>query len=179
MEDWEAVLSVRAFEDYTVRKIRVPEFKEEDAVFCLDRCRENLCGKYGTNWGCPPGVDIDPQALYESSSCALLVNRTFCLDIKDEEILDATNMEMQKIVRMMVVELRSNNIDCLGFADGGCRYCGVCAYPEACRFPEMLIPSVSSLGIDMKSYLNGEGIPFTFSDTCVTLYGLIFLRKSD
>ena len=43
----------------------------------------------------------------------------------------------------------------------------------------MLIPSVSSLGIDMKSYLNGEGIPFAFSDTCVTLYGLIFLRKSD
>ena len=179
MEAWEAVLSVRAFEDYTVRKVRVPEFREDDRIVCLDRCRENLCGNYGTNWGCPPDIDIDPQVLYESSSCALLVNRTFCLDIKDEELLDATNLEMQKIIRMMVVELRSNNIDCLGFADGGCRYCGVCAYPEPCRFPEMLIPSVSSLGIDMKSYLNEQGIPFAFSDTCVTLYGLIFLRKSD
>lgn len=179
MEAWEAVLSVRAFEDYTVRKVRVPEFREDDRIVCLDRCRENLCGNYSTNWGCPPDIDIDPQALYKSSSCALLVNRTFCLDIKDEELLDATNLEMQKIIRMMVVELRSNNIDCLGFADGGCRYCGVCAYPEPCRFPEMLIPSVSSLGIDMKSYLNEQGIPFAFSDTCVTLYGLIFLRKSN
>ena len=157
MEAWEAVLSVRAFEDYTVRKVRVPEFREDDRIVCLDRCRENLCGNYGTNWGCPPDIDIDPQALYESSSCALLVNRTFCLDIKDEELLDATNLEMQKIIRMMVVELRS----------------------KPCRFPEMLSPSVSSLGIDMKSYLNEQGIPFAFSDTCVTLYGLIFLRKSD
>lgn len=179
MEAWEAVLSVRAFEDYTVRGIRVPEYNEDDRITCLGRCEENLCGNYGTNWGCPPDMDIDPEELYNSSSDVLLVSRTFCLDVKDKDVLEATGLEMQKIVRMMVVDLRSNNMDCLGFADGACRYCGVCAYPEPCRFPEMVIPSISSLGLDMKSYLNGQGIPFAFSDTCVTLYGLIFLRKAD
>ena len=121
---------------------------------------------------------MDPEELYSSSDYALLVRRTFCLDIKDRELVKATTLEMQKIVRMMVIALRSNGIECMGFADGGCQYCGVCAMPEPCRFPDMFVPSISALGLEMKTYMESIGEEFSFSDDCLTLYGLIFVKKT-
>ena len=178
MDSWKTILSGREFEDYVVKRVPVPAYNEESCIECLRLCRENLCGSYNTNWGCPPAIDIDPEELYDDSDYALLVRRTFCLDVKDREVVDATAQEMQKIVRMMVVALRSNGVECMGFADGGCRYCGVCAMPDPCRFPDMFVPSVSALGLDMKTYMEGIGETFSFSDDCLTMYGLIFVKKT-
>ena len=177
MEPWQVVLSVKTYEDYTVRQVDLPVYNEIEYGSCIGKCRE--CEERGRTWACPPNMDIDPQSLYDSCKYALLVRRTFCLDVKNDELVDATSAEMQRIVRMMVTDLRSNKVDCMGFADGGCRYCGVCACPEPCRFPDMLIRSISSLGIDMKEYLSRFGIEFSFAEKCYTLYGLIFVRKSD
>ncbi len=176
MDTWQTILSIRPFEDYTVVRCDVPEHDESSYVRCMDSCRCNKCGMYDTNWGCPPGFSEDPSGIFSEYSYALLVRRTFCLDVKDKSVVDATTVEMQRIVRMMVMELRSNNMDCRGFSDGGCKYCGTCAYPEPCRFPDMLIPSISALGIDMETYLKSIGLPFSFSDTCMTLYGLILVK---
>ena len=177
METWEAILSGREFEDYIIRRAEVPRFSAETRRQCLELCMENKCGSYNTNWGCPPAIDIDPEGLYGQSEYVLIVRRTFCLDVKDRELLEATGTEMQKIVRMMVVALRSNGIECMGFSDGGCHYCGVCAMPDPCRFPDMFVPSISALGLDLGSYLSSIGEKFSFSDECVTMYGLIFVKK--
>ncbi|MBQ8179561.1 MAG: hypothetical protein IJ026_03840 [Candidatus Methanomethylophilaceae archaeon] len=177
MEKWRAALSTKLFEDYTIRVGPVPTYDPENHVVCRSKCEENLCGCYGTNWACPPGFSMDIADLYGRTDYVLVVHRTFCLDVQDQEVVEATCHEMQKIVRIMSRELRSNGLDCMGFADGGCKYCGVCAYPEPCRFPDMMTPSVSSLGLDLKDYLGSMGEPFYFSDTCMTLYGLIFILK--
>ena len=179
MDSWETILSGREFEDYVVKRVPVPVFDGDDFIHYRQLCAENKCGMYNTNWGCPPAVDINPEELYSQTDYVLMARRTFCLDVRNREILEATSLEMQKIVRMMVVALRSNGIDCLGFADGGCRYCGVCAKPDPCRFPDMFVPSLSALGLNLKKYLGGFGEKFAFSEGCVTMYGLIFVRKSD
>lgn len=179
MEAWEAAVSDKSFEDYFIRRIDVPAYCKEDRLECLRNCEENLCGMYGTNWACPPHMDIDPQGLYEDSEYVLLVRRTFCLDVKDKEIVDATGEAMQRAIRLMVVKLRQNGMDCIGFADGGCKYCGVCACPEPCRFPDMEVPSISALGLDLGKYMGSVGEHFSFSDDCITLYGLIFIKKKD
>lgn len=179
MDEWKTILSVREFEDYSVERVPLPEYSHTSHVECLNLCQQNLCGRYGTNWGCPPAMKVRPEELYASSDYALLVRRTFCLDVKDREVVDATALEMQRVVRMMVTALRSNGVDCMGFADGGCQYCGVCAMPDPCRFPDMFVPSISALGISMKDYMGAIGEPFSFSDDCITMYGLIFIRRSD
>jgi len=177
METWESALSLKQFEDYYVKKCPVPVHNPEDQIKCLNYCRENVCGQYDTNWGCPPGFSAHVEEFYSECDYVLLVRRTFCLDVKDEEVVKATTAEMQRITRMMMLELRDNGIRCKAFADGGCRYCGVCSYPEPCKFPEMFMPSVSSLGLNIGNYLESLGEPFAFSDDCVTLYGMIFVAK--
>lgn len=179
MEPWQIVLSVKAYKDYIIKQLDVPEFDAEERIECLRKCEENLCGEYGKTWSCPPGFDVDPEELYRNSKYVLLVRRTFCLDVNDSEVVEATSLEMHRIIRLMVRDLISSNVDCVGFADGGCKYCGVCAYPDPCRFPEMLVRSISALGLDLGGYLNKHGIDFSFSDECITLHGLIFIRATD
>lgn len=175
METWQAALSDDTFEDYIVRRCDKPVFDETDRISCLERCKENRCGCYNTTWACPPAFSMDAKELYDKADYALLVQRTFCLDVKDKEVIDATSIEMQRIIRLMVTNLRQYNLECIGFADGACHYCGVCSYPEPCRYPDMLVPSISSLGLDMGKYLSNMGLPFSFHNECVTLYGLILV----
>lgn len=176
MEAWEAALSQSMFDDYVVKKTDVPAYESESALRFANLCKENLCGRYGTNWGCPPGFSEDVPAMISEHSFALMVRRTFCLDVKDREVVEAASSEMQRIVRLMVAELRSNGLECRGFTDGGCKYCGECSYPDPCRFPEVKTASVSALGIDLKSYLESIGESFSFSDDCMTLYGIILVK---
>lgn len=176
METWQAAISDDTFEDYIVKRCDKPVFSDEDLGECRIRCEQNLCGCYGTTWACPPGFSMNVRELYDKTDYALLVQRTFCLDVKDKEIIDATSVEMQRIVRLMVTNLRMYGLDCIGFADGACRYCGVCAYPDACRYPDMLVPSISSLGLDVGKYLTRIGQTLMFGDDCITLYGLILVN---
>ncbi len=179
METWKAALSDDTFEDYIVRRCEKPSYNEDDKIECLRCCNENKCGCYGSTWACPPGFSMDVKRLYDDTDYVILVQRTFCLDVKDKEVVDSTSVEMQRIVRLMVTNLRQYGLDCIGFADGACHYCGVCSYPEECRYPDMLVPSISSLGLNMGKYLGDMGMNLSFCDDCITLYGLIFVNTKD
>ena len=62
--------------------------------------------------------------------------------------------------------------DMLVLSAGGCHRCETCTYPDApCRFPEKLVPSVSSFGIHVSklaanariNYINGANTVTYFS----------------
>lgn len=165
------------FEGFDVLEGDVPAYDPDTADECLKLCSQNLCGSYGTNWGCPPGHTAHMDSLAGRFDRTIVLKKTFMTDPKDSEKVKGFGKEMQDAVRLAVISLRSSGIDCAGFADGGCSYCGVCAYPEPCRFPEMLIPSVSALGIDLGGYLATLGEGFSFRDDRLTLYGLILYRR--
>jgi predicted metal-binding protein len=178
MEAWKAVASMPEFEGYTIVKAPVPEYHEESYQLSLKCCMDNKCGHYDTNWGCNPGAKMDVQRYYEDKDYVIIMYREFPIeDKKDEEAIKTISDDIHRRVRKMVLELRDNGVQCDGFVDGPCDYCGVCAYPEPCRFPEMKIPSVSTLGIGLRRYFDSIGISFAFEDGKVTLYGFIFVRK--
>jgi predicted metal-binding protein len=63
-------------------------------------------------------------------------------------------------------------------ADGGCKYCGECSYPnDPCRFPDQRVSSISCYGILMEEYMKAQNIDFTFEKDSVTLYGLIMYNE--
>lgn len=171
MLSWNVLLNEDAFPDYKIRETAIPVIDSDSKIMCLSNCKENLCGHYDTNWGCPPGFTMKREMTEYRSS--VLVSREYAF----ERDRDPSNMmsEMQETIRNMVLMLRRNGIECDGIADGGCRYCGVCAYPEPCRFPDMLIPSVSALGIDMGRFLADCGEEFSFEEGKATMYGIILL----
>lgn len=170
------VLEDPEFGDYDVLEGDVPAYDPDTVKECMGLCSQNLCGSYGKNWGCPPGHTTHMDALAGRFDRTLVLKRTFMTDPKDSGRVKGYGKDMQDAVRLAVIRLRSSGIECTGFADGGCSYCGVCAYPEPCRFPDMLIPSVSALGVDLGGYLATLGEGFSFRDDRLTLYGLILYR---
>lgn len=176
METWESVSLLREFEAYKFKKVHVPEYDENAYQIAFRKCKENKCGTYDTNWGCNPGAKRDVKEFLAQQDFVIIVARTFEADYKDNELLDNITMDMQRTFRKFVIELRDNNVDCTGFLDGPCRYCGVCAYPEPCRFPDMMIQSVSTLGLNLSKWFEEFGEPFEFQEGKFTLYGMVFVH---
>ena len=178
MEVWQSIASLREFEDYIVVKAPVPEYNEDSYQLAYGYCKENKCGSFDTNWGCNPGAKRDVPEFYSTIDYVLIIRRTFDVSVDDKEMIETITDDMQRTVRKMIKDLDDNGLSCEGFLDGPCKYCGKCAYPEPCRFPEMKVASVSTLGIDLKNYFASVGIDFEFKKDSITLYGLVFIKKS-
>ena len=95
----------------------------------------------------------------------------------DRASIEAANEELHRSVRAVVSALRASGRTGMGLAGGCCGYCGVCSYPEPCRFPEMLVPSISAVGFDLGNYLGRLGRTVEFREDRVTLYGLVLYRS--
>lgn len=171
--DADARDEVRAPEGWEVTAIPMPRYDEEAAERFLGLCRQDLCGCYGRSWSCPPGWTERMDSLGARFSEAALLERTYGIDPGDREAVAAASEDMHRALRAVTADLRSRGIPALGLADGRCGYCGVCAYPEPCRFPEQLVPSISAAGIDIGEVLRGIGRPFAFREDGVTLCGIV------
>ena len=176
MEAWEVVSSLKGFEDYRFRKVPVARYDENSYNVAFQLCMENKCGKYNTNWGCNPAAKRDVPDFLSKQDYVILVSRTFQVDPKDKELIEEISDDLHRTFRRIIQELRSNNVDCDGFLDGPCGYCGVCAYPEPCRYPDMCIPSISTLGLNLKDWFTSFGEEFSFKEDEITLYGFVFVH---
>jgi len=169
-------MSAGSLEGLDPVKAPVPEFEQGAFDLAMKRCRDNVCGSYDTNWGCSPGAKRDIPAFYAENDFVIVVNKVFELDWHDKEKLDRTTKGMQERIRAATLEMRELGYTCTGFMDGPCIYCAKCAYPDPCRHPDMLLPSVSTLGIDLEKYFASFGRPFAFTEGRITLYGFLFIR---
>ncbi len=108
----------------------LPEHSEEDAIRCLNSCKENLCGTYGTNWGCPPGWADKMDSLRERYDSALVMEKRFVIDVEDEAAIKEAMKEVHTAVRATVLAMRRAGVECMGFADGECGYSGALQVPR-------------------------------------------------
>lgn len=177
MDTWESISALRDFEEYRFIKAPVPVYDQAAYDLAFQRCRENKCGTFDTNWGCNPGAKRDVAEYYKGIDYVVIMTRRFEIDYHDSELLASVTEDMQRGCRRFVLKMRDNGVDCDGFLDGPCLYCGKCAYPEPCRFPDMIMPSVSTLGIGLDKYFEMIGEPFTFQEGVINLYGFIFVKK--
>ena len=177
MVSWTDALRDMDLDGFSVRETGLPAYDEDMVIRCQNLCRDNLCGKYGTNWACPPGFSEHMDSLSEQYDSALLLSRTFVCDPRDRDAVEECNSLMKATLRSVVEHLRSAGIGCRGFSDGGCDLCQTCAYPDPCRFPDRVMPSVSAIGIDMGAYLESVGERFEFRDDSVTFYFLVFIKS--
>lgn len=177
MVSWTDALRDMDLDGLSVRETGLPAYDEDMVIRCQSLCKDNLCGKYGTNWACPPGFSEHMDSLSEQYDSTLLLSRTFACDPRDRDAVEECNSVMKATLRSVVEHLRSAGIECRGFSDGGCDLCQTCAYPDPCRFPDRVMPSVSAIGIDMGAYLESVGERFEFRDDSVTFYFLVFIKS--
>ena len=140
-------------------------------------CERNACGKYNTNWMCPPGIgDLKPLiSRYKSFQKGYLFNLVIPLS-------DAFNYEeMEQGRKVMEAKLKTlrKTLKTLPFAIigvGSCSICPSCTYPDnPCRKPEEATPSMEAVGIDVYQLASKAGLKYYHGPSTVTYFAMVLL----
>lgn len=178
---WANIKTRPGFAGCQMVKAKPPVTDANSIAGCRKLCRENRCGTYGSNWGCPPGAGTDSdclQLIRQYENAIVIYRRIENVDIHQKDLVKSYSDEHQSLCRRMAEAMRKAGYrDVLPLANGGCSYCGTCAYPDPCRYPGQMVPSVSAFGINMDTYLNSVGLSFAFEERAFTLYSLILYNK--
>ena len=69
------------------------------------------------------------------------------------------------------------NALCLG--SGGCRICKVCAWPEACRFPEKACSSMEGYGLFVTQVCRDNGLAYHHGDGTITFTACVLFNGEE
>ncbi|MDF2613122.1 MAG: hypothetical protein K0S71_908 [Clostridia bacterium] len=148
-----------------------------------DMCKSNVCGKYGTNWACPPAIGEIEEGRNKINEFtkALVIQTIYQL----EDSFDFEGMmEAKKVHKEIFEEIAHSikreysDIDIMFLSAGGCEYCEKCTYLEnkPCRFPDKLIPPIEGYGIDVTDLANVSGIPYNNGPHTVSYMSAVLFR---
>ena len=154
-----------------------------DTVLFRDMCRQNLCGRYGKNYKCPPAIgepeDLKSEAL--SYETAVLIQTIHPLeDSYDfEGMTEGGRIHTENIGKTK--EYIKNNItfeNLLVLGAGGCGLCPKCGALDGtpCRFPDKAIASVEGYCMDVANMTNSHGLNYINGENTVS-YVAVFLLK--
>lgn len=153
----------------------IPFSKEVRAM-----CEMNSCGRYNTNWQCPPAVG-EMEALEEKAKSydrALMFNCVYPLeDSYDFEGMMAAKDNFAKTCLNALKAVSAYSRDCYAMGAGGCNICPQCTYPDApCRLPDKAIASMEACGIDVYAASGTFGFQYINGVNTVTYFGIVFFR---
>ena len=137
-----------------------------DLIF-EERVRMNCfyCGRYNTNWRCPPKIpDIDYKKMMGEFDCCAVVYIKLPFesnnynDVRNESsvLLHKAILEMEKFL------WNNNNSTCISFIGGGCKLCKNGCGKEKCNNPYMSRTPVEATGINLVKSLEKYGIHIVF-----------------
>lgn len=135
-------------------------------------CAENLCGKFGKSWSCPPGCGSleDVRQLLSGFSEGLLVQSV--AELEDEFDIE-TMMEAEQAHKLRFVALhkalRRQYPRVLALGVGCCTVCQNCTYPDApCRFPEEKQISMEACGMLVNQVLKDNGMAYYYGKNTIS-----------
>lgn len=156
--------------------------KSEEIVFSEKVryiCRTE-CSRYGKSWSCPPaaGEVEECRSRCQSYEYALVFTTLAeVLDFTDMEETLATRFEHEKVVRGICQGIRDMGEEYFALSSESCAVCGSCAYPNACRHPEYMLPCIESQGILVTAAAEKCGIEYFYDGNTVTWYGILFFHR--
>lgn len=142
--------------------IPMPEIREACAA---DRCRA-----YGKNWTCPPHcgtLEECGQRLKRYSRGILLQTVGTTEKRIDTRAYARTEQTHNAAFYRFVEEIRKVQPEALCLGAGGCRICGSCAWPEACRFPEKACASMEAYGLFVSKVCQESGLDYYYGEKTV------------
>lgn len=172
--DIQAIIEKEAFQ---YANINFEQIEFSDAV--IDACKANTCGQYGKSWSCPPAVNrngyfIDCNTTTHSKG---IVYTTLH---KLEDSFDIESMIAGKISHRALDDKIADEVRKSGgilLSVGGCILCEKCTCPtQPCRFPDKIIPSLESQGIDVVTLSKSANINYHNGVNTVTYFSVVLFR---
>jgi len=153
-----------------------------DNIF-RDMCKQNLCGRYGKNYKCPPfiGEPEDLKAEVLSYDIVILIQTIYPLeDSYDFEGMNEGGKihseNIDKTRKYIEDNLTFNKMLALGA--GGCNICPKCGMADKtpCPFPDKAISSVEGYCMNVADMTNSHGLNYINGENTVS-YVAVFLLK--
>lgn len=140
-------------------------------------CESNGCRLYGSTWACPPAVGTigDCRKRCMSYGTGMVFSSKYPLeDSFDIEGMDLGHKQFKEVCDRLYSLIKEKKCDFLLLSNEGCIRCANCTYPEsACRFPDMLFPSVEGFGIYVNKLAESAGIQYINGKNTVTYIGML------
>ena len=171
-EMFEQIVKKRAFE-YAV----VPTVDINFSPDLLKACEKNVCGKYNSCWTCPPAVgslETQKGKILAFSSAFVFTTKFKLEDSFDYEGMLAAKDYHDRLTAEVHEKFGKTNPV---FGAGGCKICGCCAYPEPCRNPEKIYPSIESAGINVTELSRSGGLHYNNGESTVTYFSMILFNE--
>lgn len=146
-------------------------------------CEQNICGRYGANYSCPPdcGSVETLHATLLAQPHALVIETIHPIDGYENKaaVLQAKKEHNAAVLRFMKT-MREHGYE--GFCTGynGCPLCDPCLKTKGlpCAHPEQRISCMSAYCIDVAALAERCGLPFAWDPTKLHLFGLIAFHKN-
>ncbi|MBE6886905.1 MAG: DUF2284 domain-containing protein [Ruminococcaceae bacterium] len=145
-------------------------------------CEDNLCGKYGANYSCPPDCGT-PRQVHQKmlSKDSALVLQMIC-DIEsyeDKAAVQQARASLNKAVLAVMDKMNECGYSTIPLGYNGCPLCNPCrrTLNQPCVFPERQISCVSAYCINVSELAETCRMEFTWSDKKLYLFGMILFDK--
>jgi len=164
----EQVLRGRAHE-YALVPVEAIVFSDD--VFRA--CEKNMCGKYNKCWTCPPAVgspEKQKEQILAFSSAFVFTTVHELEDSFDYEGMATARERHNSLAAEMHEQFGKTNPV---YGAGGCTLCETCAWPEPCRFPEKIFPSIEAAGIDVSELSRAAKLRYNNGKNTITYFSMI------
>ena len=145
-------------------------------------CEDNLCGRYGANYSCPPDCGT-PQQMHQKllSKNSALVLQMVC-DIEsyeDKTAVQQARTSLNKAVLAVMDKMTADGYSVIPLGYNGCPICNPCKrmLNQPCAFPDRQISCVSAYCINVLELAKTCRLEFAWSDKKLYLFGMILFDK--
>ena len=147
-----------------------------------DICATNKCGKYGTNWSCPPGAGTYEELLksIHRFDTGLVIQTVWTIaDSFDIEGMLDSGKKHDKILRPLVKNLRMViPAPALILSAGACELCETCSYvlKRPCIMPDKAFGSLEAHGVDVTALVTNCGLKYNNGPNTVSYVGVVMFN---
>ena len=171
---WEEMTSMAAEEGFAAAV--VPDTKDIpfDPSF-RPLCAENLCGKYGANYSCPPdcGTPDEMRARIQAHRHALQTIWEIA-DYSDSKAIKAAKKEHNAATLRLLGRLRRADVPGFPVGASGCALCETCAITEKkpCRYPDLYYSCMSAYCIFVRRLAEQCGMEYDCGPGLLAFFGM-------
>lgn len=140
-------------------------------------CEENLCGKYGVNYACPPDCGSPEEMkrrVLAHKKAVVLQSMWEIYDFQDEAAVKNAKQCHNACALQLADELRKENMNGFLIGASGCQLCKVCAIVDGqpCRFPDQKYSCMSAYCIYVKKLADCCNMAYAYEDGLLPFFGM-------
>lgn len=140
-------------------------------------CEQNLCGKYGANYSCPPdcGAPAEMEARLRRYARALVFQTKWDIDdwYDDAQIKRAKKAHNSAMLRV-IEKLRRRGLNGMMAGASCCNLCDRCAIldHQPCLYPELQFSCLSAYCVYVKKLADACGMEYACKDGRLAFFGM-------